>query len=106
MACGVSYWRGVRGLNDSSVGIEIVNPGHEWGYRPFPQAQMQAVLELCQGILRRHAVLKHNVVGHSDIAPDRKQDPGELFAWRLAGGKRRRAMERGYSRRRAILSRT
>ncbi len=82
---GVSFWRGVRGLNDRSVGIEIVNPGHEWGYRCFPDAQMAAVLELCSGVLRRHPIPPCNVVGHSDIAPDRKQDPGELFAWgRLA----------------------
>ncbi len=79
---GVSFWRGVRGLNDRSVGIEIVNPGHEWGYRGFPDAQMAAVLELCAVILRRHRIPARNVVGHSDIAPDRKQDPGELFPWR------------------------
>jgi len=82
---GVSYWRGVRALNDRSVGVEIVNPGHEWGYRPFPEVQMAAVLELCAGILRRHPIPDRNVVAHSDIAPDRKQDPGELFPWgRLA----------------------
>ncbi len=78
---GVSYWRGVSGLNDGSVGIEIVNPGHEFGYRPFPEVQMAAVLHLCRGILARHAIPARNVVGHSDIAPDRKQDPGELFPW-------------------------
>jgi N-acetylmuramoyl-L-alanine amidase len=78
---GVSYWRGVRGLNDRSVGIEIVNPGHDWGYRDFPAKQMAAVLELCTGILNRHSVPQRNVVGHSDVAPDRKQDPGELFPW-------------------------
>ncbi len=78
---GISYWRGVRGLNDRSVGIEIVNPGHEWGYRPFPEPQMAAVLELCAGILRRHPIPARNIVAHSDIAPDRKQDPGELFPW-------------------------
>ncbi len=78
---GVSFWRGVSGLNDGSVGIEIVNPGHEWGYRAFPAVQMAAVLELCRGILSRHAIPARNVVGHSDIAPDRKQDPGELFPW-------------------------
>jgi N-acetylmuramoyl-L-alanine amidase len=80
---GISYWRGRTGLNDSSVGIEIVNPGHEWGYRPFPAAQMAAVAWLCHGILRRHAILPRNVVGHSDIAPNRKQDPGELFPWQI-----------------------
>jgi N-acetylmuramoyl-L-alanine amidase len=78
---GVSYWRGVRALNDRSIGIEIVNPGHEFGYRAFPPVQMQAVLEVCQGILARHPIPARNIVAHSDIAPDRKQDPGELFPW-------------------------
>ena len=80
---GVSFWRGRRVLNDASVGIEIVNPGHEWGYRPFPAAQMDAVIALSQAILTRHAIPAVNVVAHSDIAPDRKQDPGELFPWAL-----------------------
>ena len=79
---GVSYWRGRRTLNDPSIGVEIVNPGHEWGYRPFPPAQMAAVRELCLGVLGRHAIPPQNVVAHSDIAPSRKQDPGELFDWR------------------------
>ena len=78
---GISYWRGTRMLNDASIGIEIVNPGHEWGYRAFPDAQMQAVRELCLGILARHDIPPRNVVAHSDIAPNRKQDPGELFDW-------------------------
>ncbi len=79
---GVSYWRGVRQLNDRSVGIEIVNPGHEFGYRPFAAPQMAALAALAQGILARHDIPPRNVVAHSDIAPDRKQDPGELFDWR------------------------
>jgi len=79
---GVSYWRGVSGLNDASIGVEIVNPGHEWGYRAFPEAQVLAVLELCLGILGRHEIPARNVVGHSDVAPDRKTDPGELFPWK------------------------
>ena len=79
---GVSHWRGQTGLNDRSVGIEIVNPGHEWGYRPFPPAQIDAVQALCQDILSRHLVPARNVVAHSDVAPDRKEDPGELFPWR------------------------
>ena len=78
---GVSYWRGHTVLNDRSVGIEIVNPGHEWGYRPFPALQMAAVCDLCLAILGRHPIPARNVVGHSDVAPDRKQDPGELFDW-------------------------
>ena len=78
---GVSFWRGHEGLNGRSIGIEIVNPGHEWGYRAFPAVQMAAVAGLCLGILGRHPIPACNVVGHSDVAPDRKQDPGELFDW-------------------------
>ncbi|MDB5317981.1 MAG: N-acetylmuramoyl-L-alanine amidase, family 2 [Rhodospirillales bacterium] len=78
---GVSYWRGETGLNDSSIGIEIVNPGHEWGYRPFPVLQLAAVLELCLGVVGRHGIAARDVLAHSDIAPTRKQDPGELFPW-------------------------
>lgn len=78
---GISCWRGERMLNDSSIGIEIVNPGHAWGYRPFPDSQMLAVLNLAQQIIARHGIPARNVVAHSDIAPNRKQDPGELFDW-------------------------
>lgn len=78
---GLSFWRGREALNDVSIGIEIVNPGHEWGYRPFPALQMAAVADLCLEILGRHSIPARNVVGHSDVAPDRKQDPGELFDW-------------------------
>ena len=78
---GISHWRGHDVLNGRSIGIEIVNPGHEWGYRPFPALQMAAVCELALGLLSRHVIPARNVVAHSDIAPDRKQDPGELFDW-------------------------
>ncbi len=78
---GVSFWRGRTGLNDFSVGIEIVNPGHEHGYRDFPVLQMAAVCDLCLDILARHPVPAGNVVAHSDIAPNRKEDPGERFDW-------------------------
>lgn len=78
---GVSEWRGHSALNGRSIGIEIVNPGHEWGYRPFPARQMAAVCELCLEVLGRHPIPARNVVAHSDVAPDRKQDPGELFDW-------------------------
>ena len=78
---GQSFWRGHSLLNGRSIGIEVVNPGHEWGYRPFPALQMAAVAELCLEILERHPIPPRNVVAHSDIAPDRKQDPGELFDW-------------------------
>jgi N-acetylmuramoyl-L-alanine amidase len=82
---GVSCWEGGQNLNLGSIGVEIVNPGHEWGYRAFPEPQMAAVEALCREILSRHPIPPHRVVGHSDIAPDRKSDPGELFDWpRLA----------------------
>ncbi len=78
---GVSHWRGASGLNGRSIGVEIVNPGHEFGYRPFPALQMAAVCDLCLAILGRHPIAARDVVAHSDIAPDRKEDPGELFDW-------------------------
>lgn len=79
---GVSFWRGATALNGRSIGIEVVNPGHEFGYRDFPAAQMDAVAALCTSVLSRHPIPARNVVGHSDVAPDRKQDPGERFDWR------------------------
>lgn len=78
---GVSYWRGRENINDISIGVEIVNPGHEFGYRPFPSAQMEAVAALSRDIIERHHIPARNVVAHSDIAPERKEDPGELFDW-------------------------
>ena len=82
---GVSCWEGEQSLNRLSIGVEIVNPGHEWGYRPFPEVQMAAVERLCREVLSRHPIPPYRIVGHSDIAPDRKSDPGELFDWpRLA----------------------
>jgi N-acetylmuramoyl-L-alanine amidase len=79
---GVSHWRGHAALNGRSIGIEIVNPGHEFGYRDFPVLQLAAVCDLCLTILARHAIPARNVVGHSDVAPDRKEDPGDRFHWR------------------------
>ena len=78
---GISSWRGETRVNHHSIGIEIVNPGHEYGYRNFPDIQMESVIELCKDILVRHTIPARNVVGHSDIAPVRKEDPGELFDW-------------------------
>jgi N-acetylmuramoyl-L-alanine amidase len=78
---GKSYWRGISDVNSASIGIEIVNPGHEWGYRPFPDVQIEAVIRLAKAIVVRHRITRGNVVGHSDIAPTRKLDPGELFPW-------------------------
>ena len=78
---GKSYWRGVTDVNSASVGIEIVNPGHEFGYRPFPDEQIASLIPLIASIKERHGVSRGNVVGHSDIAPARKEDPGEFFPW-------------------------
>jgi N-acetylmuramoyl-L-alanine amidase len=78
---GASYWRGAVDLNGRSIGIEIVNPGHEFGYREFPVIQLAAVCDLCLSILSRHEIPARNIVGHSDVAPERKQDPGEKFDW-------------------------
>ncbi len=79
---GVSSWRGTTGINDRSIGIELVNPGHEFGYRRFPEAQMTALIGLSRAIIARHGIAAANILGHSDVAPQRKQDPGELFDWR------------------------
>jgi len=82
---GVSSWRGRSDINSASIGIELVNPGHEFGYRPFPAPQMAALEALGRDILPRHPILPWYVLGHSDVAPQRKTDPGELFDWaRLA----------------------
>lgn len=79
---GKSYWRGHNNINQRSIGIEIVNPGHEFGYRDFPEVQMQSVIWLCKEILSRHPIPARNVVAHSDVAPQRKEDPGEKFPWK------------------------
>ena len=79
---GQSWWAGEDDINSCSIGIEIVNRGHDWGYPDFPLRQVAAVIALCRGILIRQKVPPHRVLGHSDVAPSRKQDPGEKFPWR------------------------
>ncbi|CAN5181477.1 N-acetylmuramoyl-L-alanine amidase [soil metagenome] len=78
---GKSHWRGIDDINSASIGIELVNPGHEWGYRSFAEAQIEALVPLLHDIMTRHRITRGNVVGHSDVAPARKTDPGELFPW-------------------------
>ena len=85
---GKARWRGVSDVNSASVGIEIVNPGHEFGYRPFPDEQIAALIPLVSSIKERHAIGRGNIVGHSDVAPDRKEDPGELFPWEALARRR------------------
>lgn len=79
---GVSFWKGERDVNSASIGVEIVNPGHEFGYRAFPEAQIEAVIALLADIRSRWEIADGRIVGHSDVAPARKADPGELFPWK------------------------
>ena len=79
---GVACWRGERDINGVSIGVEIVNPGHEFGYRDFPGAQVAAVIELLDDIRGRWTIPDARILAHSDVAPDRKEDPGELFPWK------------------------
>jgi N-acetylmuramoyl-L-alanine amidase len=82
---GISYWAGAVDINARSIGIELINPGHDNGYRCFPEAQIGAAMALCHGLLLRHPISSSRVLAHSDVAPSRKKDPGELFPWsRLA----------------------
>ena len=78
---GVSAWRGAWDVNSRSIGIELVNPGHEFGYIPFTDEQIAALIELSREILARHPIPVRHVLAHSDVAPMRKEDPGELFPW-------------------------
>jgi len=78
---GVSFWKGERDINSASIGIELVNPGHEFGYRDFPVAQIDALTGLLDAIRGRWDIPDHRILGHSDVAPARKTDPGERFPW-------------------------
>jgi N-acetylmuramoyl-L-alanine amidase len=78
---GLGFWAGETDINSLSIGIEIINRGHDWGYPDFPSRQIAAVTALCRGILLRHEMPAHRVLGHSDVSPARKKDPGEKFPW-------------------------
>ena len=78
---GEASWAGEDDINSCSIGVEIVNRGHDWGYPDFPLRQIAAVIALCRGIILRRKVPSHRVLGHSDVAPARKKDPGEKFPW-------------------------
>src|SRR5258708_20204063 len=78
---GASFWAGEDDINSCSIGIEIINRGHDWGYPDFPLRQIAAVIALCRGIILRRKVPSHRVLAHSDVAPSRKKDPGEKFPW-------------------------
>ncbi len=79
---GVSCWKEEGDVNSRAVGIEIVNPGHEFGYRRFPAIQIEKVIGLAGRIVKKHGIPKAHVLGHADVAPERKEDPGELFPWK------------------------
>ena len=78
---GTSYWAGQTDINSQSISIELQNPGHEWGYQDFPDAQIGALVDLAASIVDRYNISAKQILGHSDIAPERKRDPGELFPW-------------------------
>jgi N-acetylmuramoyl-L-alanine amidase len=78
---GKSFWAGETDINSCSIGIEIANPGHQFGYRDFPKAQVEALILLCRDILARHSIPPERILAHSDVAPLRKEDPGERFPW-------------------------
>ena len=80
---GVSRWKGIDNLNNNSIGIELENPGHEFGYIPFSKKQMDVLISLCKELKNKYDIKEDWVLGHSDISPDRKLDPGEKFEWNL-----------------------
>ena len=84
---GTAQWKGETDVNSVSIGIELVNPGHEWGYRAFPEAQIDALIVLIRAIRSRHGIAPEDIVGHEDVAPGRKQDPGDLFPWDQVRGR-------------------
>jgi N-acetylmuramoyl-L-alanine amidase len=79
---GTSWWQGETDINSCSIGIEIANPGHDHGYPDYPKRQIAATIALCRSIFTRHRIPADRVLAHSDVAPNRKQDPGEKFPWR------------------------
>ena len=78
---GKSSWKNYKSLNQKSIGIEITNPGHEFGYKKFSKKQISSLLKLSKFLVKRYKIIKNNILGHSDIAPERKKDPGEKFPW-------------------------
>jgi N-acetylmuramoyl-L-alanine amidase len=79
---GVSSWKNFKSLNKSSIGIEISNPGHNFNYKKFSKKQIESIKNLSKFLIRKYKIDKKNILGHSDIAPDRKKDPGEKFPWK------------------------
>tara|TARA_Y100000591_G_C21585390_1_gene570453 strand:- start:31 stop:750 length:720 start_codon:yes stop_codon:yes gene_type:complete len=85
---GVSSWRKDKFLNSKSIGIEISNPGHKYGYKNFNSKQIKSIIKLSRKLKKKYKIKKENILGHSDIAPLRKKDPGEKFPWKLLNKKK------------------
>ena len=85
---GKSCWKKFRNLNKNSIGIELVNKGHEFGYTTYNKEQIDAFVSLCKKIIKKHKIKKYNIIGHSDVAPLRKDDPGEKFPWKYLSQKK------------------
>ena len=79
---GISSWKNFRSLNKNSIGIEISNPGHNSNYKNFSKKQIQSLKKLSKLLIKKYKINQNNILGHSDIAPDRKKDPGEKFPWK------------------------
>ena len=92
LACRRGVWAGEEDINSCSIGVEIINRGHDWGYPDFPLRQIAAVIALCRGIMLRRKIPSHRVLAHSDVAPARKKDPGEKFPWHSLANSGRRAL--------------
>ena len=85
---GISSWKKDKFINSNSIGIEISNPGHNHGYKNFNQKQVSSIIYLLKKLKKKYKIKKENILGHSDIAPLRKKDPGEKFPWKLLGKKK------------------
>ena len=79
---GVSLWKNYKSLNKNSIGIEISNPGHDFGYRQFSKSQILSIIKLSKFLIKKYNIKSKNILGHSDVAPNRKKDPGEKFPWK------------------------
>ena len=84
---GISFWKNFKSLNKNSLGIEISNPGHDFSYKRFSQKQIKSILILSKFLIKKYKISKENILGHSDIAPSRKKDPGERFPWQYLSKK-------------------
>ena len=84
---GISAWKNYTSLNKNSIGIEISNPGHQFGYKSFSKKQINSIIKLSKFLIKKYKIKKNNILGHSDIAPDRKKDPGEKFPWKILSKK-------------------